>query len=141
MDLDIQIRERNEYFTDDDRKKMISAIMSSIELNSTDNNERLKNLEFLKKILEEESNKRNTISGRFVDAEPYPKIYEEIKHKIEEIMRMEEKYSSNLSKSDKKKAIIKAIEESGITGENINKAEQMLGVEDKENKITHADSE
>ena len=132
---------KNEYFTDDDRKKMISAIMSSIELNSTDNNERLKNLEFLKKILEEESNKRNTISGRFVDAEPYPKIYEEIKHKIEEIMRMEEKYSSNLSKSDKKKAIIKAIEESGITGENINKAEQMLGVEDKENKITHADSE
>ena len=132
---------KNEYFTDDDRKKMISAIMSSIELNSTDNNERLKNLEFLKKTLEEESNKRNTISGRFVDAEPYPKIYEEIKHKIEEIMRMEEKYSSNLSKSDKKKAIIKAIEESGITGENINKAEQMLGVEDKENKITHADSE
>ena len=98
-------------------------------------------LEVIKKILEEESNKRNTISGRFVDAEPYPKIYEEIKHKIEEIMRMEEKYSSNLSKSDKKKAIIKAIEESGITGENINKAEQMLGVEDKENKITHADSE
>ena len=40
---------KNEYFTDDDRKKMISAIMSSIELNSTDNNERLKNLEFLKK--------------------------------------------------------------------------------------------
>ena len=121
---------KNEYFTDKARERMMSAILSSIELDSVDDNERLSNLKFLKKVLDDEFNKRHTISGRLVDAEPYPNIYRETISKIEEAC-----------KNSSKEQLIKAIEESGITGEDVKRIEQMFEIVNEEKEITHGNND
>ena len=80
---------------------MLGTIIDTIEHDSKDEEEKRKSYKALRKVLQEEKDKRYTVTGVMVHCEEYPEVYDETMKKIDKMFESREGNEGNSFPDDR----------------------------------------